>query len=308
MSNCQHSEFTNSPFEQLWWLNTVAPDTPWKENILYKDGEVAARWIGVEHGNFHMPHLTQTIGYWLNPKLFDSDTFLNERKKTLTQLIALLPYNTHVSLSPKNEYFLPFQWAGFTVRPFVTYCINELNDTDRIYQNFGSIVKKNIKSAKNKVTIIDSSDISLLHSLMEKTFRIQKRKYPYSKEYLESIYKVAMDHNAGKLLYAFDKDNNLHSGVFYLYDSNVCYYLIAGTDPQFRSSGANSLLIWEGIQFASKHSKSFDFEGSMIEGVENFFRQFGGEQTIYYDVYRKGLVGNMVETIKPFVKRIIQYK
>ncbi len=308
MHNEQQSEYTNSPFEQLWWLNTVAPDTPWKENILYKDDQVAARWISVERGNFRMPHFTQTIGCWVNPQILNNDRFFNEQKNILTQQIATLSKKTHISLSPVNKYYLPFLWAGFTVRPSVTYRINDLSDTERLYQNFGSIVKKNIKSARNKVTIEESNEISPLHTLMEKTFHLQGRKFPYTREYMERICAASMTHNSGKLLYAYDKDGNLHSGVFYLYDSNVCYYLIAGTDPQFRNSGANSLLIWEGIKFAAEHSQAFDFEGSMIEGVEHFFRQFGGEQTIYYDVYREGIIGSLAETLKPYVKRMIHYK
>lgn len=308
MSNNQQSEYTNSPLEQLWWLKTVDPDTPWKEVLIQKDGKVAARWISVENGPLRMPHFTQTLGYWLNPDFCNSDKFMNGQKELLNQLLSSLPKNTHISLSPSNTYFLPFQWAGFTTRPFVTYRINNLSDTELLYNNFGSIVKKNIKSARNKVTIEESDDISILHTLMEKTFRLQGRKFPYSLALLKRINTACRENNAGRLLYAIDKSGNVHSGAFFLYDSNVCYYLIAGTDPVFRSSGANTLLIWEGIKFASTHSKVFDFEGSMIEGIENFVRQFGGDLTVYYDIYRKGLLGSIFEAIKPYIKQVLHYK
>jgi hypothetical protein len=40
--------------------------------------------------------------------------------------------------------------------------------------------------------------------------------------------------------------------------------------------------MWEAIKFASTVTKRFDFEGSMIEPVERFFRAFGAKQTPYF--------------------------
>jgi hypothetical protein len=42
--------------------------------------------------------------------------------------------------------------------------------------------------------------------------------------------------------------------------------------------------MWEAIKFASTVTESFDFEGSMIEPVERFFRAFGARQTSYHTV------------------------
>ena len=38
-----------------------------------------------------------------------------------------------------------------------------------------------------------------------------------------------------------------------------------------------------------KLSREFDFEGSMIEGIENFFCYFGGKQVINYHVSRQNV-------------------
>src|SRR5262245_26720571 len=45
-----------------------------------------------------------------------------------------------------------------------------------------------------------------------------------------------------------------------------------------------SLLIWEAIQFSAKVTKRFDFEGSMVESIERFFRAFGARQVPYFSV------------------------
>lgn len=67
-------------------------------------------------------------------------------------------------------------------------------------------------------------------------------------------------------------------------DQHTVYYLLGGGDPELRTSGATSLLMWEGIRWASEQGKQFDFEGSMVEPIERFFRSFGARQIPYFGI------------------------
>lgn len=301
--------YTNSVFENKWWLD-VASQENCVEVFIEEENEVIARWCVAMKGRYvYMPPQTQTMGFWISPKILFNDVYGNRRKEITNQLLDKVNCKKGViALGLQNTYFLPFIWKGFTASPRVTYRLNDLSDLDVIYSRFAKIVKKNIKSAINKVEIRESDDVKPLYGLMEKTFGMQKRKYPYSYTFIESIYTACRFHNAGKIFYAYDQAGNLHSGTMFVYDENTCYYLLAGTDPQHRSSGANSLLVWEGIRFASKMSKCFDFEGSMIEGIENFVRQFGGEPIVYYEVKRLSVLQSLREILKPKVKRFLGYK
>ncbi|MEJ5363543.1 MAG: hypothetical protein WHS86_00445 [Desulfosoma sp.] len=61
---------------------------------------------------------------------------------------------------------------------------------------------------------------------------------------------------------------------------------MGGSDPELRNSGAGSLCLWHAIINEPKHIQVFDFEGSMLEPVERFFRAFGAEQVPYFQVTR----------------------
>ena len=52
----------------------------------------------------------------------------------------------------------------------------------------------------------------------------------------------------------------------------------------------------------------FDFEGSNVEGIENFFRQFGGERIINYNVIRQSFLADCMEMARPRIKKLIGYK
>lgn len=303
------SKYANSVFEQPWWLNVVAQDK-WYDIKISNNDQIIARWpLYISSKNITMPIMTQTLGFWVSDDILLNDIYYNKiNAVTLSLIEKLPPKNINIDLDPSVQYFLPFFWNRFVVKPRISYRIKSLKDIESIYLNFNKIVKKNIKSSLKKVTIICNDDIDSLYDLMEMTFRIQNRNYPYTRDAIRDIYNACKVNNAGRLLFAIDKDGNIHSGSLFVYDENVCYHLISGTNPLYRSSGANSLIIWEGIKFASKVSKSFDFEGSMIEGIENFYRQFGGEQIIYYQIIRQKMLYQIFHVIKPYIKKIIGYK
>ena len=235
---------------------------------------------------------------------------LAKQKEIIDSLLSQLPDagGVRICLDHRCSYVLPCLWKGYKIVPSYSYRIKDLSDLDRIYGNFGNVVKKNIKSAGRKVRITDETDVDRLYGMLEATFKNQKRKYPHSKELIRNIVTECEKRNAGKMLTAVDADGNVHASSYFVYDEKVCYYLISGSSPEFRSSGAQTLILWEGIQSASKVSKAFDFEGSMIEGIEGFFRAFGGELIVNYEIRKQSFGGELYDILKPRVKRLIGYK
>jgi hypothetical protein len=306
----QTSEFVNSIFEQPWWLDVVAPNA-WEEILVVEDNEIVARWPIVKKSiGIGMPALTQSLGFWISEKELDTDLYYNNRKRITNLLLEQLPRKKKINimLNPKVDYFLPMYWQHFTINPRIIYRINDLTDINVVYNKFNRIVKGNIRSASKKVVIKSIDNIDLLVDLMKKTFSLQRRKNPFPEDLIRNIYCVCKDYNSGRLLYAIGENGQTYSGIFFVYDKNVCYALMGGTDPKYRSSGAFSLLLWEGIKFASTISKSFDFQGSMIEGIENFLRQFGGTPTVYYQIHKQNIVLELFELLKPRIKSLIGFK
>lgn len=300
--------YANSLFEQPWWLDIVAPGQ-WEEALVKDDNEnVIARMAYVRDGNrITVPELTQTLGIWMAPEVQKD---YGAQKKIINELFGQLSGYRSVlqTLSPVNTYILPFRWLGYRMEPRFTYRLTELSDCDRIYQSFGKTAKKNIKYARNKVTIHSETDVETLLNMLEKTFSAQNRKNPMSRDLVSKIVQICDETGHGLYLDARDPEGNVHSCAYFVYDEQVCYYLLGASDSRFRSSGAQSLILWEGIQFAAQRTKVFDFEGSMVEGIENFFRQFGGVCVPYYEIRRDTFWGEILQAAKPRVKRLLGYK
>ena len=300
--------YANNIFEQPWWLDIVAPNS-WKEYFVHDSkGNVLARQAVVVNKNkILMPSLTQTMGIWM------ADDIVNDygaQKRAIQGLLEQMSEykNVNICLAPENNYILPYRWDGYIMEPRFTYRINDLSNLDELYTGFNKTAKKNIKSATKKVTISTELDFSELWEMLNKTFESQNRKNPMHRDLVRDIVLKCEEQKHGRYVCAKDPDGNVHSCAYFVYDEKVCYYLLGATDSEYRSSGAQSLVIWEGIKFAAEHSKRFDFEGSMIEGIENFFRQFNNQCCTYYEVRKQPLVEEIKLLMKPKIKKIIGYK
>lgn len=303
----------NSVFEQPWWLDIVAPGQ-WGEVTVKEEDEVVARLPYVlKRGHITMPPLTQTLGPWIKPEYRQfqpGNTQLTKQKELIAALLKQLPPHKsfHMTFDSANDYILPYRWLGYRYEPTFSYRLSGLNDLDTLYANFNKTAKKNIRYAKNKTVLTQHPTAEMMLSLLNKTFEAQGRKWPHDRELTRRLIEQSIKNGYGKLIVAQDGEENLHSGAFLLYDEKVCYYLLGGSDSTFRSSGAQSLVLWEAIRFASTVSEAFDFEGSNVEGIENFFRQFGGSCVINYAVVRQSLFADCISLAKPRVKRLIGYK
>ena len=301
----------NSVFEETWWIETVTGAPP-RQIVIEEDEKAIACWnIYAKGKKILMPPLTQTCG----PCIYiDDNMSINEQSEHIKRAIyALLEKAAFyseitIALDPKLDYFLPFFWKGFRIIPSISYRITELNDLEKVFANFTKNIRRDIKRAEKLLHIVDDLDINEFHHLMEQTFAEQKRKYPYSRQLLENIIRNATKHGAGKVMYAVDDENNIHAAAFFLHDARTCYYLIAGKNSAYKNSNAPTFLIWEGIKYAATVSRQFDFEGSMIEGIENFFRRFGGTPIVYYRVEKGSVVNAAKAALKPYIKRLLHYK
>lgn len=305
----------NSIFETDLWLDCVAENSWERIEILNKNGDIDAAFPIFKSKKYgfniiQTPALTQTLGIYVKDTGAKLTKKLEREKKLINQIIDQLPKNVNFdfNLDINNEYILPFIWKGFKVEPRFSYQLENLENLDVVWSGFKENIKTDIRKAQKKVEIRKDMGIDTLIEMQEKTFKRQNRSLPFDKELIKKIDERLGKNNASLLLCAVDEDNNVHAATYFIYDEKRCYYLLSGGDPEYRNSGATSLLVWEGIKFAADHSKVFDFEGSMIEDIERFVRGFGAKPKVYYRVTKFNWVLAFLDFLKPIVKRILNYK
>ena len=161
----------------------------------------------------------------------------------------------------------------------------KLGDSEFLWSGFQDKVKTDIRKAtKQGISVERSLDINAFLDINELTFLRQGIKPPYKRSYVKRIFEACKMNEAGAIFFARGKDGRIHAGNLLVWNESCAYYLMGGGDPELRNSGATSLAMWEAIKFASSVSRIFDFEGSMMEPIERFFRGFGAVQTPYFAI------------------------
>ncbi|MBP7462126.1 MAG: GNAT family N-acetyltransferase, partial [Candidatus Delongbacteria bacterium] len=115
-----------------------------------------------------------------------------------------------------------------------------------------------------------------------------------------------------KILYQFARPENSFgyltlnesapcAAAFCIHDAHTAYYLLGGHYRENRHHGAGPLAVWECIKKSRDLGLStFDFEGSMIQPIERYFRGFGGKLVSYYTINKAWLP---LEILLKFKKR-----
>lgn len=304
----------NSIFEQPWWLDAVAPNQ-WHCATVEENGHIVGRlpFVLKRSKGFStagMPECTQTLGPWVGVQSTNRVKNLTKKKDLYESLINQLPPNKNVDLvlDSSAEFFLPFKWKGFKIEPTISYRYSDLSDLDAIFKGIKDSRRTVIKNAARELVVKENDDIELLLEMQRKTFERQGRDLPGSVEVIKRLDQACREHNASFMLVAYDKEEHIHAASYFVYDQNVCYYILSGADPKYRNSGAGSLLIWEGIKRAARLSRAFDFEGSNIMDIEKNFRTFGAPFIVNYRVYRLNFLMTIADYLKPKIKKILGYK
>lgn len=307
-------EQVNSIFEQPWWLDAVAPGQ-WEEVTVEKDGKVVARlpYVKTRQLGFSvlgMPDYTQTLGYWIDDTGAKNARKYAREKELLTALIEQLPskVNINLALDHRCDYLFPFAWKGCRLEVAYSYKLEDLHDIDALWNGLADNIRREIRKAEKILTVEDNHSIDDLILLQNKTFHRQGRPDRDDGEVLRRLDCTLQEKNARKLLCAVDQNGRIHAASYFVFDQKCCFYLVGGGDPELRMSGASSLLMWEGIKLASAVSTSFDFEGSMIEPIERFFRAFGGVPQPYWRVVRLNGLLNLADYLKPKLKKLLGWK
>ena len=284
-------------FTRPGWLEAVAPGR-W-DYILIKSGDrIRAMLPTVEvrklrYKIFKMPPLTQSIGILFPPSESKYVHRISEQTNALQELIDQIP-NFHFfseRFHPTFTNWLPFYWNGFSQTTRYTYVLKDLSDTEKIWKNMRSNIRREIRKAQKIVNVVVKRDIDRLVDMVFKTFARQKMTPGFTTSTLVRIHEYCHSNNWDRIFFAEDTKGNIHASLYLIFDPNSAYYLIGGSDPDLRTSGAMSLLMWEAIQFAATVTKQFNFEGSMIRPIERFFRAFGGEQVPYFEISKSNSMG-----------------
>ena len=273
-------------FMQDWWLDAVCAGKQWDVLLsMNENGEIQAAmpyllrkraWMKY----IVMPQQTQIGGIWVAGNENRVSDACQDLVRQLAELGLSYYYQHYPIGSPAVE---AMRALGFKVKERITYRIEDLTNLDKVIDAFSKNKKRQLQKALSlhAETNMSVEDFYRFHV---QCLQKQGKQISYSREFLLVLERKTTRLQQSQILTICNADNEVLAAAFLVWDKKNMYYLIPCYDPQYKDSGASALLVLEAIKLARQKGVTFDFEGSMIRGIANHYKQFGSTRTLYYSV------------------------
>lgn len=240
------------------------------------------------------PIFTQYWGIMFRPAEANTARSFEQKRQWVKAIINALPPELrlfHYNFSPAFDYPLPFFWSGYSISPRYTNQVDLRQTTEELWANISEKARGHIrKSEKDGVVVTYGHEVEEVVHIFRKA-KDEKIKNMTPAHY-SAITSVA-HHYAQKgmchTMVARDADGLPVAGCIYFTFRGTTIHFLGTTDPDYKGRGAMALVIWKALLQAREHSSVFDFEGSMIEPIEQFFLSFGSVPTPYLSIKKESL-------------------
>lgn len=279
-------------FMKPHWLDAVCGSDAWQGLLASDDsGVVRGAWaIHVKRKmGMHaiiLPPLTFFTGIWLDVDMsLPVDKQIDMRHVLLADLESQLPAYTvfEQKFHHPLQDWLPFYWRGYRQETRYTYRFAKV-DMEVIGKNVSKSFRRNLRRADRIFSVEVSKDVPAFYSLVREVFDIRKESIPFTQHTVEKIFGALHGRDECRI-YKATEPEGASASIMVVWDATTTYYILGGRKGS-NTRGATNLLIWAALEDAAQRGHAFDFEGSMIGGVNRFFRSFGAEMVPYLYVYK----------------------
>lgn len=272
-------------FYNPWWLDTVCGEKNW-DVILYKDNNEIKSFYTFSSKTKYIFRLSTIPSLTLlnGPVILDKNTSLSKIHQINTFYIDILKQYAFVNINTCLELpsIMPYIWNGYNQSSRISYQIDLSQDHMTIFNNFSKNIKYDINKSKYKYSnrVTYNIDTREFYSLLCLSYLDKGMNYPYSYELIYKIIESARSNKSIITVGIINSIGKLLCGNIIINSHDRSYYLLGATLPSKKNQGVSSHCIWESVIASKEVSPIFDFEGSMVHGIEKYFRSFGSSPYI----------------------------
>ncbi|MFN0200883.1 MAG: GNAT family N-acetyltransferase [Bacteroidia bacterium] len=239
------------------------------------------------------PIFTQYWGIFFANELFKTQYEKYSFYQKILRLILEKIPSTYLFVhhfSPKFDYALPFHWEKYELKTRYTYQIDlQEIDIQEIWKNMANPLQRQIKKAiKNQLQVEETNNSAMLFHFLanqpKNVLGVEKKHETTFQQLTE--YLLSSGH--GKLFQIKNREGEIRAIALFSYFNKQVVYHLGLISPNNEDNSVMDFLLWKAIEWAKeKEAEVFDFEGSMIENIERFFRKFGAKPVPYLQITKR---------------------
>ncbi len=167
----------------------------------------------------------------------------------------------------------------------VNYELNLHRSYQSIYEGYNKRTVRNLKKAKkfkHRIFEHDSPEqiITLFKNNKGKETSLTEQQYAVMRQ----VMYVMLHKHRGYMWTIYDEHNTIIAGAFFIESFGRITLLFSATDQVGKKQHAMTYLLDELFIARATDQVVFDFEGSNIKGLADFYAGFGAEEKIYYNL------------------------
>ncbi len=201
-------------------------------------------------------------------------------------LIDRLPKRSMYYQQYHTDYnnWLGLYWNGYKETTRYTYIVDSAVGKDEQWATLKNAIKKDITNAEKACNLVEI-DMKTFLNEAKRAFADRNKEQPANSEALTRLYDKLYPKGLLQILSAQHKETGEYlSAQIVVHDKNRSYALACYFKRQKELRTTLSYVIWHLI--FSGERRYFDFDGSIIKGVERYIRSFGGELTPHYKIHK----------------------
>lgn len=266
-------------FYQDWYLDAVC-DRTWDVTLHEEEGEMVGVLVFMIKKKFGLSYILHPLLCpYMGPLFFG---FLDVNEVYQSLIDQLPPHQLMI-----QDYFHTMPQVDSPQRisrKKYTYIIDGDTDIEAFRASLSSQRRRKIRLASEALTYEEETEFSVFEHFMNSMFAAQGKANPHEGSMFERLDRELVVHNARKIVKCTNAKGDIVAMCYLLIDEKWVYNLANNTTMEYRHEGM-SLIMMNEIASALRLRRSFDFEGSVIPGVEEFFKSFKGTKTTYQSAY-----------------------
>ena len=203
----------------------------------------------------------------------NKDEILNHYSTNINEIILDQNLNEINDVSERED-----------IEKLTNYHLDLNLDYALIKVNYSKSLKRKLNKAEKNELLIQqhiSPEVFVDFYLKNVSYKIANFKEKHKHTLHRLIYK-ALSFQLGSVIGVSNKDNQLVAANFILLHPTRVVNLLPCSSKEGNDLNAMPFLIDYLLQRNANNKKIFDFEGSMIEGVSQFYKSFGAEKMTYF--------------------------
>lgn len=258
---------------------------------LVTDGSWSALVQGDYESIFPIPfEIKMGLKMYLQPPFTQQLGLISDDKsvKLLSAFLNAIPRNFVTLLLKGNECNEISNHAAVTVKERSNYLLDLNADYDLLFSNFSKSLRKRIRKGKAHYEIIESTDVNKLVDFYQEEMQLRVGLNIGHYATAKKLFKYLIETGIGKI-YIAKNEGEFDGALLIMKYQNRVINLFGTSNSVGKKNFAMHLILDHIIEQNASTNTVFDFEGSDLKGVKEFYQSFGSERVIYPEYFSERL-------------------